>query len=117
MQERANKRSLAERMRLVDSMQASGQAHRQWCEEHGINLRTMRDWVRLWRKAAEGKLAPEAVFPGKWLEVTGKEKPSVSGATCSSEISIRIGACTIHVAPGFDREALADVFGMLLRLC
>ena len=98
-------------MRLAETMLASGQTQKAWCEEHGVKLDTMRDWVRLRRRANEGRL--EKVSSGKWLEVNSP----VSETEPSSEIAIRIGACSVHVVPGFDRETLVVVCETLLRLC
>lgn len=117
MMKRAEKRSVSERIRLAEAMLSSGQTQKAWCEEHGVRLGTLRDWVRLWRQTNEPRPPSEEVSARKWLEVNAQGLSPAPEVALSPEIAIRIGVCTVHVVAGFDREALADVCGTLLSLC
>jgi hypothetical protein len=103
-------RTAIERARLVAEQHSSGKTQKAWCEEYEINTKTFRRWVLGGREVQSDRAAD-------WMELTGRD--STPGLISVSDVvtEILVGAYTVRVKPGFDREAMLDVCRMLGEIC
>jgi hypothetical protein len=87
--------------RILATCEESGLTQEQWCEEHNININTLRDRAtRLHRldERAEELLAERR---SDWVEVTSEESPPTNDVCRSADNRIRrISADRGRVVPG-----------------
>jgi hypothetical protein len=101
-----------ERARLIAEQHSSGKTQIAWCEEHGISTKTFRRWVQSIKGGeVEGNRAVN------WVEVNGWNSTPGLISVPDAVIEILVGAYTVRVKPGFDREATSDVCRMLGEIC
>ena len=96
----------------VTQYQQSGQSIETWCNEHQVNLYTLRYWL-----SKLSKIKPKQ---------DSKQVPSVPWVTLSSvmaspveetvAITLRIGEAVLSIAPGFDPLLLRQVLQVLQGL-
>jgi hypothetical protein len=109
---RVYSRTAIERARLVAEQRSSGKTQIAWCEERGISRKTFSRWSCCVRR---GKYEDRSAVD--WMEVDGRDlTPGLSSVT-NADIEILVGAYTVRVKPGFDREAMLDICGMLGKIC
>ena len=109
---RAEKRTAEERARLVSEQRSSGMTQKAWCAEHGIRLRTFRDWARLSNLWESGRACATG-----WIELNaGKASPEL-GDDPAVPVEVSAGLFTVLVKPGFDRETLSGICKVLAGLC
>jgi hypothetical protein len=101
-----------ERAELVAEQRSSGKTQIAWCAEHGINTKTFRRWEQSIKGGeAEGNRAVN------WVELNGCNSASGLISVSDTVIEILVGAYTVRVKPGFDRETMSDVCRMLGEIC
>jgi hypothetical protein len=105
---RGYNRTAIERARLVAEQHSSGKTQTAWCEEHGISTKTLRRWTL----GVEGEEA-EKNRVTDWVELNDCNPSPGFGSVSNEAIEILVGAYTIRVKPGFDRESMSDVCRML----
>jgi hypothetical protein len=101
-----------ERARLVAEQHSSGKTQIAWCAEHGISTKTFRRWVQdIKGEEVKGKSAVN------WVELNSCDSAHGLISVSDAAIEISVGAYTVHVKPGFDRETMSDVCRMLGEIC
>jgi orotate phosphoribosyltransferase-like protein len=107
---------MGEITRIVREMRASGQTQKEFCETHGIKLRTFRDWVSvLKRRENESAERDKEDSSVSWLEL-GKSETRIRGVS-RPVIEISVGRYAVSVTGGFDRALFMEVCEVLSSLC
>jgi hypothetical protein len=123
------RRSVAERVALIDQWRASGLSLPAFCARRGLNAKTMSGWVykpahqsaieKARREALTVGVPPEPMAPSvrpqaAFLPIQVADVPSRASASlrCDLEIVLASGP-RIVVRPGFDRETLRRVVAAL----
>jgi hypothetical protein len=109
---RIRRHTANERAGLVAEQRSSGKTQIAWCEDHGISIRTFSRWaLGVKGREIEDNRAVD------WVELNGfNSTPSLSSVS-NAVIEILVGAYTVRVKPGFDRETMSDVCRMLVEIC
>jgi hypothetical protein len=96
----------------IASFRASGQSAPAWCNEHGVNIHTLRYWLQ---KTSSSRKS-EPTVPVRWLSVEvaedGGGQPMSQG-----KIAICIGDARVEVEPGCNLIFLREVVQTLATLC
>lgn len=109
---RAYRRTVMERARLVAEQHSSGKTQIAWCADHGISTKTFRRWERgIKGEEVEGNCAVN------WIELNGCNSTHGLISVPDTVIEVLVGAYTVRVKPGFDRETMSDVCRMLGEIC
>jgi transposase-like protein len=93
----------------VAEYRASGQSGAAWCAAQGIKPHLLYYWVQQFASPTE----TSATSP-QWQPVLVSDRQP---AKASSNITVRVGAATIEIPPGFDEKTLADVVRVLSAVC
>ena len=101
----------AEKDRLVEEMRGSGQVQKEWCAQHEIPLRTLRQWIS-GKNRREREIASQATA---WIEAT--EQPTETAVTQAALVEVNIGSYVVRVSRGFDRTSFMEVCKALSELC
>lgn len=88
----------------IASFRASGQSAPAWCDEHGVNIHTLRYWLQ--KTSASRKSEP--TIPVKWLSVEVAEG-GAGHSMSEGKIAICIGDARIEVEPGCNLAFLREV--------
>ncbi len=83
----------------IRSYRASGQSLSEWCTENQVKPPRLRHWLRKFEYS-------EDAHPTSWLTLSTEEGKQRS-------ITVRVGRAEIDVPPGFDRQLLAEIIGIL----
>jgi hypothetical protein len=95
---------------LISEQRSSGKTQKDWCAEHGIRLRTFRDWVY---RSNPCKFKSAGTV--NWIELdTGNVSSEKSMFTA---IEVSAGLYTVSVKPGFDHVMFSDICRILAELC
>ena len=88
----------------ITEFKRSGKTKEEWCKKKNISLRQFNYWLR-----QEPKTPPVENTATQWLPVEIKQKkiPTVS------PLNIKIGAASIEVYPGYDKEFLLEILTTL----
>ncbi|MCL2632573.1 MAG: helix-turn-helix domain-containing protein [Coriobacteriia bacterium] len=102
----------AEWRELVAEMQASGLSQSAWCRAHGINHKTISNWVSKFRN--ESGASRKAITKARFVDVGAiKAEPKPPNP---SAITIGLTGYTVSVTTGFDLDALETVLKVLVSL-
>lgn len=93
----------------IAAYRASGETQTQWCKQNNINYNTFKFWLQKEKKETNNHKQPK-----QWLEIGIKKPESIAN---TSELTIWIGAASLTVKPGFDRQLLLDVIKTLATIC
>jgi hypothetical protein len=93
-----------ERAGLAAEQRSSGKTQIVWCEDHGISIRTFSRWAL----GAQGREIEDnrAV---DWVKLNGFNSTLSLSSVSDAVIEISVGAYTVRVKPGFDRETMSDI--------
>jgi hypothetical protein len=89
---------------------ASGQGVAAWCAAHDISVATFHYWLRRFPLLPPSVPAPA---PVRFLELDMASIPAPEDLS----LTLRVGAVTIDVPPGFDPALLRQVVGILTTIC
>lgn len=96
-------------MRIAD-LRSSGQSIPVWSGIHNLKIHQVRYWFRKFTTSSQ---TPVNATP-QWLTVqVCNSQQTVS----QSPLFLKVGAATIEVQPGFNRELLLDVVRTLSATC
>lgn len=96
----------------IASFRASGQRAPVWCDEHSVNIHTLRYWLQ--KTSTSHKSGPRS--PVKWLSVEVAEG-SGGQPMSGGKIAICIGDARVEVEPGCNLVFLREVVQTLATLC
>jgi hypothetical protein len=91
----------------VIQYQQSGQSMEAWCNEHQVNLYTLRYWLT---KLTKVKQVPKTTPSVPWVALSSVTAPL---SLSSVGITLRIGDYSLCVEPGFDPLLLRQVLQVL----
>jgi hypothetical protein len=77
----------------------------EWCEKENITINQFNYWLRQF---------PGENTPTQWLPV---EIQTETTTLPSPPLTIKIGAASIEIHPGFDKDHLSEVLKILTTLC
>jgi len=95
----------------VAEYESSGLTMRAWCERTGFRNGQLRYWLKKARDARKGQSQSWACVDLVDDDISRQPCPS---ATPGPGVTIRVGAATIEVHPGFDRMLLSEVLHVVL---
>lgn len=100
----------------VAEYESSGLTMRAWCEQTGFRNGQLRYWLK---KAREARKSQSQSWVCVDLVDDGVSAPSETGADVGrdSQVSIRMGAATIEIRPGFDSALLSEVLRVVRLTC
>jgi len=101
------RRQWEERIRVF---RASGQGATAWCAAHNIRIATFHYWLRRFPLLPPSVPAPASV---RFLELDVMSIPAARDLS----LTLRVGAVTIDVPPGFDPALLRQVVEILTTVC
>jgi len=111
----------------VADYRASELSVRAWCERNGVTDNQLRYWLaRIDEESpASERSEPEPGVKGSaWARVEIVEEASASESAgpesrsaTESQVSVRVGAATIDVRPGFDARLLGEVLRVVVATC
>ena len=87
----------------VSEFKTSGKSKEEWCKKQGISHRQFNYWLRQF---------PVKEAPTQWMPVEIK----VEANKPDTPLAVKIGAATVEVQPGFDKNHLSDVLKVLKSL-
>ncbi|MBC2579088.1 IS66 family insertion sequence element accessory protein TnpA [Clostridium sp. DJ247] len=99
-----NRKSQEQWMVLVKEYKASGLNLTAWCKEKGISKSSIYPYLKKFSSEAESS-------EQKWGLIT------ISKSIETSPISLKIGAVTLDIKSGFDKETLGDILSVVMKLC
>jgi hypothetical protein len=99
----AKRRSETEWMVLVKEFKNSNNNLASWCRDKGISKSSIYPYL----KSSRIKEPIET----EWAEIT------MPKTTEPSTITLKVGAVTLDLKNGLNRELLSDVLGVVLSLC
>lgn len=94
----------------VEAFIASGLTQAEFCRRNEYKLKQFNYWVRKFRKQQKAQNNQQD-NDFKWLSVDLVQHDE------SNSITIQIGAATLEVNPGFDKNLLSEVVEVLGKLC
>ena len=102
----------------VAEYESSGLTMRAWCERNGFRDGQLRYWLK---KARETGFIEKSGTSWACVDLVddGVSISSETGAdvTLTSQVTIRVGAATIEVHPGFDSALLSEVLRVVTSTC
>ena len=100
----AKRRDETDWMVLVKDFKNSDINLTAWCRDKGISKSSIYPYLKKFR-------IKEEPIEAQWAEI------SVPKTTESSSITLKVGAITLDLKNGLNRELLSDVLGVVLELC
>ena len=97
----------------VHGWRASGKSAAAYSLEHGLKVWSLRYWSKQIRDRERGD-AEAGTVAGPIRLAQVRTKPSKAGVPAEGELQLSVGALSLRVAPGFDREMLRDVLTVVL---
>lgn len=97
----------------VDGWRTSGKSAAAYCAEHGLKVWSLRYWSNQLREQAERDAWAVPVTSSVRLAQV-RTKPSKAPISGDGALQLSVGALTLRVGPGFDREALRDLLPVVL---
>ena len=91
----------------VEAFKKSGLTQAGFCKLNEYNLKPFNYWYRKFKKIE----TPSQVETPKWVSI------NVTEPVNSGFLTVRIGAATIEVMPGFNKHLLAEVVEALGKSC
>ncbi len=91
----------------VERFKKSGLTQSDFCRDNKYNLKQFNYWLKKFEKIELKQLQAEAP---KWISV------NITEPLNSSFLSVKIGAATVEVAHGFNKQLLADIVEALSKL-
>ena len=92
----------------INSYKASGMSAVKWCKENQMKLCTLRYWLRKIKAEQNQKQSENG-----WVSFAVDNPVHTPG----SLISIKAGAFSVEIQPGFDRSTLTEVITAIHGLC
>jgi hypothetical protein len=93
----------------VDDYRSSGLSAPKWCQKNEVTLHQLRYWVRRIRQIDQQ--------PGGWARVEVRGDGPSGSVDGGSALTVRVGAASIDVRPGFDSSLLSEVLTVVARVC
>lgn len=94
----------------ISEYRKSGQSAFTWAKANEVNPNTLKYWIRrINQENADKKTKSNEETNQQWLSIPLNKQD----INCSSSIILRIGAITIEVSNGFDKNVLADVLSTI----
>ena len=100
----------------VAEYESSGLTMRAWCERNGFRDGQLRYWLKRARDARKGRSQSWACVDLVDDGVCSSRETGAS-VTGDAQVSIRVGAATIEVQPGFDSALLSEVLRVVTSTC
>ncbi len=91
----------------VAKLRGSGLTHREFAEQLGVPLSTLRHWIYVERRQRKCEQLP-ALVEVQW-------QPAVAEACASSPVRVAVGGLELRVEAGTDAAWLAELLGRLNR--
>jgi hypothetical protein len=88
----------------VAEFKRSGKIKEEWCQKKNITIKQFNYWL---------KQFPEEPTETQWLPVKVQEEKNILSV---SPLNIKIGAASIEVYPGYDKELLLEILTTLKAL-
>src|SRR5690349_5130588 len=98
------KRSKEEWVALVKDYRTSGLGLTAWCSEKGISKSSIYPYLKKLNRETEAS-------EQKWGIITIPKNIE------SAAISLKVGAITLDIKNGFNKETLADILSIVMSLC
>ena len=87
----------------VKEFKNSGLNQSEYCKVNGYKIKQFNYWFRKFEKITSSALAQNK----NWVSI------SIAPQVVTEPIILKIGAVTIEIKPGFNKDLLADVVGAL----
>jgi hypothetical protein len=103
------------RRRQVEEFESSKMSMKDWCENNGISVATLRYWRQ--------RLKNEGSHSGAWVEIgeLGKDGAvdpcAAMTSTGNGNVTISVGRFNIEVTENIDTEALRTALTVAASLC
>jgi hypothetical protein len=94
----------------VQAFESSGLTRNGYRQRNGIKVHQLDYWRRKFRKLNSTDRGPA----GGWIPLKIREDQAIERG---SGVCLRIGRLEIEVKPGFDRQILTDVLGIVDPIC
>jgi hypothetical protein len=100
----------------VADYQASELTMREWCEQNGFRVDQLRYWLKKARDAGltQSPLWACVELVDEGISGTTKMNPT---STSGTAVTVRVGAATIELRPGFDPVLLAEALRVVVATC
>lgn len=97
----------------VHGYRASGKSAAAYCAEHGLKVWSLRYWLNKIREHEQRDA--QAVAVGSSIRLAQvRTKSTKARVPDEGALQLSVGALSLRVAPGFDREVLRDVLSVVL---
>jgi len=98
--------------RIAD-FKKSGMSQKDWCKDNNVTNNQLQYW--LYRKKS---LQKESSIPSntstEWIPVDVSEEISIPK---NDKLILKIGAVSIEIEPGYNKELLSDLISTLKSIC
>ncbi len=104
-----------ERMELwsnrISNYRSSQMTAEAWCNENNVSIHSLKSWITKFNKKQKTYDANET----EWISVDISKVANTYNPL--DTIYVKIGACSIEVANGFNKECFSDIVQVLTSLC
>jgi hypothetical protein len=103
----------------IEEFKKSGKTKQEWCKKKNISLNQFNYWLKQECEAGgavrilQPEMLPAEKTTNQWLPVKIKEK---NKQLTVAYLNIKIGAVSIEVYPGYDKEFLLEILTTLKSL-